>query len=458
MKKKNWITLFLTLVLIMGVFPVNADAAKATVGTAGVYKWKQTDSRWNDIYKGGWSSGCATTAVAIQIARTDLVWVDESAKSFDPKTGTGFNPGTLAKALKLNTSTISIGNWSVTKAIPGFKFADDDHFGKEPSGRHFCYYPAGSKKDIIDSMRYYLENNLYPVIEGPGSKWNTNKNKKHYVAVVKVTKDDVRVIDPADGKEKSLFDVSLNGNKWTPANIEACGDPPGYGCCMLYKVDSSKKPSVDFKNMAADQYMKFCKQYPSYCEIKVNISKKEYICTMPCSSETNVNSTAVRELKNGETLTAVRLYVNTAGRCWYKVDLGGGKTGYVYGGCAKFVKALEEQPTFSDEALFKKITYKKSYGMKGKITTKYTDMLQIQVTIVDAAGKKYTQSQKPSGYCYSFKLNGSNINKNLKFAKLAKGTAKITYTITLSTYYCTDGQNFERTEVTFTRSWDFTVV
>ena len=77
---------------------------------------------------------------------------------------------------------------------------------------------------------WYCANCFFPIIEGPGS------STTHYVAVISATKDDVKVIDPSDGKLKSLFSIKKK-KPWTPDNLEKYGKPKGYACCMLYKVN-----------------------------------------------------------------------------------------------------------------------------------------------------------------------------------------------------------------------------
>ena len=236
--KKRVLTLFLILCLCASIIPVTSVTAAAANSTAKVYQWKQTDKQWKKIYDADWSKGCAVTALAVQIARSGLVRVDTAATSFSKKTREGFNPGTFAKAMKLKNN-LSV-SWDVSKTVSGFTVVKDSHFGKKTSSAGWNYYPATSKQEIIDAMKYYLDKGYFPIIEGPGSSFSSNKGSRHYVAVVEVTDNDVLVVDPASGKKMSLFSVKINGNKWSVKNIEKCGNPKGYGCCRLYKASKSK--------------------------------------------------------------------------------------------------------------------------------------------------------------------------------------------------------------------------
>lgn len=216
---------------------------KVSASTAKVYGWKQGDSTWSKKYSSlKWSKACAVVAIATQIARTDLVRVDVKATSYNATARTGFNPATFAKAAvsqKVISSAARIQDWTkMSKVVPGFVYDKKDYkptsnwrYGK----RTFSYYPAKSKQGIVDAMTYYLNNGYYPIIEGPGSQWKKTTDSRHYVAVVSTTATDVQVMDPATGKVMSLFKV-MNGS-WTVANINRCGVPSGYGCCVLYKVN-----------------------------------------------------------------------------------------------------------------------------------------------------------------------------------------------------------------------------
>ncbi len=212
--------------------------------TAKVYGWKQGDSKWSSKYCGfTWSKACAAVAIATQIARTDLVRVDEAATTYNTTTRKGFNPATFAKVAvskKVISSAASIQNWkNIKKIVPGFIYVKKDYKPTSSwsyGSRVFSYYPAKSKQNIVDAMAYYLSLGYFPIVEGPGSKWKSTTSSRHYVAVVAASATDVTVMDPATGKTKSMFSLS----NWTPANINKCGVPSGYGCCVLYRVDNSQ--------------------------------------------------------------------------------------------------------------------------------------------------------------------------------------------------------------------------
>lgn len=76
-------------------------------------------------------------------------------------------------------------------------------------------------------------------------------------------------------------------------------------------------------------YMSQCTEYLCYGSItmKKDAAAKSY----PCSVATFKYSEDVGVAKKGQTYQVTRVYKNSAGNYWYKVDING-RTGYIYGG------------------------------------------------------------------------------------------------------------------------------
>lgn len=252
---KKLLAIVLGVLMLTALLPASLGGMKiaeaAGASTAKVYNWKQGDSKWSNLYKSlKWSKACAVVSIAAQIARTDLVRVNEKATTFNTTTKEGFNPATFAK-VAVQKGVIStaarIQDWNKVKSVvPGFLRVKKDYKPKSSwsYGKNaFSYYPSKTKQDIVDAMTYYLSLGYYPIVEGPGSNWANTHDSRHYVAVISVTSNDVKIMDPADGKVKSIF----SRKNWTPANIDKCGIPNGYGCAMLYRVDPTYLLVSEFK-------------------------------------------------------------------------------------------------------------------------------------------------------------------------------------------------------------------
>lgn len=247
---KRLFALLLCMTILLCALPLTpACAAGSQVSTADVYKWSQNDGRWSEIYSAySWNKACAEVAIAIQIARTHLVTVDESAETFDINTGNGFNPASFAKAAVKyagKSTSASVGDWNFSKIVPGFKLYKggdkeiDDVYPKYSTyGKKFRYFPADTKEAVAECMQYYLDHGYYPIIEGEGTNGST-----HYVAVISTRDtngdgrpDDVIVINPNGGKRQSLYEVSSRKGEWSLKilNAHATTRAGRWGCCTLY--------------------------------------------------------------------------------------------------------------------------------------------------------------------------------------------------------------------------------
>lgn len=470
--KKKVVAALLAICLCFTYFTPIANAASANnTGNIDKCKWSQFDSRWKKYYKDhDWSQGCAVTSIAIQIARTDLVTVNASSKTFNIKTGKGFNPGSFAKAWGLSKS-LSVRDWDPTEIVPGFKpvyknvIKGHDSKAPKPSSFGFHYYNAKSKTNICKAMKYFLDKGYYPIIEGPGSKWPAKKMSRHYVAVISATNSDVKVIDPSDGKKRSLFSVSIGGNEWSVSNIEKCGDPKGYGCCRLYKVDESKKPANSTTpttpaDPAAEYMAKCTKTANTYISIKVNDSTDDYINTLPCATKTCDACKNVRKLVPGETLIATAIYKNTGGNYWYKVKADSdGKTGYVYGPrtTPNGTKAPAGAVTGNAEVP-STVAYGKTQTVSGTLKVKSGSGLKITIVkgwLYDSkCDSNNTEDFKSYGKvtdinATSFSLAGSAIDSKFKFASLAKGKGWMRLKLYLEAKYIVDKNTLGTKELNF---------
>ena len=342
--KKKILIFFMIVCFCASIIPLHAIADSST---AKIYEWKQTDKRWNKIYSATWSKGCAVTAIAVQIARTKLVKVNESSNSFNTSTGEGFNPGSFAKAMNYNTGSLSVKNWDVTKAVPDFKIVTDAHFGKKASSAGFNYFPAKREQQIIDAMKYYLDQGYYPIIEGPGSKWSYNKGSRHYVAVVEVKNNKVYAVDPAEGKKKDLFSISVGGNKWTAKNLEKCGIPDGYACCRLYKVNCKHNTGYQTQWDGSTYIATVCKRCGVKFAFKVDTSSAGSAVTT--GNEPVVHSDPYKDspelycFARGVKVNIIGKVTNAYNNVWYKVSYFNPVTkkleeGYIYkNGLTSFV-------------------------------------------------------------------------------------------------------------------------
>ena len=316
---KKSIILVLAFALFTGVLcsPACADSSLET-STAGIYEWRQNtprsgDSeghiRWADLYDGlVWGSACCVLSVAIQIARTDLVAVDEGAELFDNREGhmTGFNPASFARAWR-ETGHLGydayIGSWqSVSDIVPGFELVTDPVEGLEQAALYRYLFNASNRKSIVKEFTALLDAGFYPIVQCYGSV------DSHYVPVVGVAKNDVIVVDPADGNIKSLFDVRVtkNSRQWFPKALrDYCSKnfgTSGVGCCLLYTADESKNREDFTYSRCIDACFDISLKSPA------KLKKYPYF-----------SSKTLHTAEKNDFYTATRLFENDDGKYWYEV-------------------------------------------------------------------------------------------------------------------------------------------
>ena len=316
--RKN-IILILCFALLVGAFSESASAdSSLETSTAGIYEWRQNTPqegdkeghvRWADLYGDlVWGSACCVLSVAIQIARTDLVKVDESAEVFDNRVGhmTGFNPASFARAWRESGYLYYdayIASWQrVSDIVPGFELVTGTVEGFEQTALYRYLFDASNRKTIVRDFTTLLNDGFYPIVQCYGSYGS------HYVPVVGVSEDDVIVVDPADGNVKSLFDVRVTrySRRWFPkAFRDFCSSnfgTEGVGCCLLYTADSSRNREDFTYTLCLD------------AGFDISLNRSSEIKKYPYSS-----SKTLYNAEKNDFYTATRLFENDEGEYWYEV-------------------------------------------------------------------------------------------------------------------------------------------
>ena len=201
--------------------------------TGKIYAWNQSDQRWVEIAPNLPIKlyGCALTSICVQLARANLVTVDETSNIYNTETREGFNVASFAKEWRnvggLGSDT-SVTWDSVQKLIPEFVVTVDTTYHSAPGA--FSYFPCGTREEVVAAFDYWINDcNLFPIIELPGSR---GLSSTHFCAVVgaDVENNDVYIADSATGTVRSLFERN------SLYEIDYHGNPPSYGSCVLYEV------------------------------------------------------------------------------------------------------------------------------------------------------------------------------------------------------------------------------
>lgn len=165
-------------------YTISANCSQSSVSAKEAETWKQCDSRWGSMLISDESlctSGCAITAVAIQIARSGVA-VNVSGE---------FNPGSFMQAHKSfgGFSGNSIV-WDVSRVAPNLKI----------KASHETL--SGTKEAKIAKLKEYANDGEYIVL---GVRHGIGKGIGHYVAYNYSSNDEIYIFDPAGNTHGKLF-------------------------------------------------------------------------------------------------------------------------------------------------------------------------------------------------------------------------------------------------------------
>ncbi len=187
-------------------------------------------------------------------------------------------------------------------------------------------------------------------------------------------------------------------------------------------------------------YLAQCQRLSS--EGTVAITQNTELWTSPCNGEVYENSEQSGSLAAGERVTVLALYQNTQQEYWYKIS---------YNGAVRYLKAADTDDfrphgdTISALDVKKpaNVQYKNGYGLSGLIRAEGMMLTHVGAYIypgMDVAGEACLVSEESEIGQMSYQLDGSAVDKNLKFGQLEKGTYTYVIRATASNQYADGGE------------------
>ncbi|MBE6812346.1 MAG: hypothetical protein E7523_05640 [Ruminococcaceae bacterium] len=185
-------------------------------------------------------------------------------------------------------------------------------------------------------------------------------------------------------------------------------------------------------------------RYDCHCRLEVNGNDKG-VMNMPCSKETDSNSTRNATVNKGDRLEAVRLILNTKQNYWYEVITSSGDRGFIYAGNVEWYSHVSNSITGPGITVPDTHTYGKPYPLTGSIITTYNYITSVSAYVypgTKTSGKEDTgDSATVNGKSYS--LNRSSIDTNTVFDGLSIGQHTYVVTASFKYYYATEGKATE---------------
>lgn len=246
------------------------------------------------------------------------------------------------------------------------------------------------------------------------------------------------IITFVSSKNHVLIFAGLNSSG-EPMTIEVYGN--GTNPCVRYGVIFANYPQY-FEHGArlvdsTSNYISKCKQFPSYCSVKVTADSAP-IWTLPCSDSTDTSSRKIETASKNTTYTANKLIFNDQNHYWYRVTAKTGSTGYIYAGNCSYTGYVNDLSIKSPSAP-SSLVVGNVFSIGGTVTAEYSELTNVSAYVypnLNTSGSAETgTSVSVSGNSYS--LKGSTIDKAVEFNKLSLG--RHTYVVAAKSicYYAT---------------------
>ena len=217
---------------------------------------------------------------------------------------------------------------------------------------------------------------------------------------------------------------------------DAYGNFPG---CGTTETSCSEKTVLPTATEPVSGYAGGCTEYASYCQVAVTAASA--VMTLPCASTVEATSSAMEMAYAGDTYTAIRLYQNTVGELWYKVQTKGGLVGYIKAADTRYVTDVVDDITISGAAYPSGHVVGSYFLVRGDIAARYNTLTSVAVYIHDGFGVDGDiltgDSATVTDNYYS--LLNSTIDNNTSFGDIPAGEHTYAISADYRSYHVSDG-------------------
>ncbi len=307
-------------------------------------------------------------------------------------------------------------------------------------------YPA-TKYNLKEALNAITENgtkDAYNILVG-FQRTNTYAGQKYGHAVF------INAIVDGVVYFSESYDTRVAGKQYDEGSAIICSIDQFYD---YYRKWTVFEGAIQFN---LKTYQEGCTFYPAY--LNAGVLEDAAIYSAPCTPETDDRSQLLRPMQAGERITVTGLYLNTEGEYWYQVEEG--QVGYVRADLTQVLQLRYDDIVLSGAVAPMELRQGASFDIKGKITTSYNAIctLRGQVFGYDADGKQtHVMSTTDAMDSESYSLSKSKLSNELAFRKLPLGAYRYELAAVVGNYYFADG--VLQTEWKTVKLWctDFQVV
>ena len=204
-------------------------------------------------------------------------------------------------------------------------------------------------------------------------------------------------------------------------------------------------------------YTTECTNYAAYGVLEVTADTP--IMSLPCPSAIDTESVLLSTALPKEQYTATRLYKNTAGELWYRIQLENDQIGYIAANNTVYQKILLDDISLTDAVYPNAHVRGKTYGLMGNIYARYNQLVTASAYIYQGFGVSSSPKTGSTDYVTgnAYTLKNSAIDYATSFGDLVVGNHTMAISTNYRNYYVKDGAIIENSG-TFELAQEYFVV
>ena len=190
-------------------------------------------------------------------------------------------------------------------------------------------------------------------------------------------------------------------------------------------------------------YTAECNPLASYC--KIEATEDCIVRSLPCSNSVDATSTELGSVRAGDILTATRLYENTVGELWYRIEFSDDTEGYIPAAGTKYLEQILEDIALTDSVAPNAHVKGTTYALVGNIYAKYNQLVTASAYIYQGFGTSGLAITGAEDYVTgnAYTLKSSNIDYSTSMGSLSTGKHTYAVSATYRNYYATGADSYE---------------
>lgn len=186
-------------------------------------------------------------------------------------------------------------------------------------------------------------------------------------------------------------------------------------------------------------YTTECTNYAAYCTLEITADTP--VMSLPCTSAVEDDSAQLGDVVTGQLCTATRLYSNTSGELWYRIQFERDAVGYIPAENTIYRELLLDD-IFLTDAVYPSAHVKgKTFSLVGNIYSRYNQLVTASGYIYRGFGTDSRPITGATDYVTgnAYTLKSSQIDYSTSFGDLTTGNHTMAFTASYRNYHVDNG-------------------